>query len=127
MTELGEFDDLVGIAAPELHGLLRRLRAQILKLDPAVCEVVRLGDRAATYGLGPKKMSEGYAYLMPQSAWVNLGFYQGAGLPDPGGLLEGTGAKLRHVKVRSMAEADRPAIRALLRAARRERRAALGR
>lgn len=127
MTELGEFDDLVESAAPDLHGLLRHLRTQILKLDPAACEVVRLGDRAATYGLGPKKMSEGYVYIMPQSAWVNLGFYQGAGLPDPGSLLEGTGAKLRHVKVRSMAEADRPAIRALLRAARRERRAALGR
>lgn len=127
MTELGEFDDLLGLAAPELHALMRRLRALILELDPKACEVVRLGDRAATYGLGPKKMSEGYAYIMPQSAWVNLGFYQGAGLPDPARVLAGTGAKLRHVKVRSMAEADRPVIRALLRAARQERRTALGR
>ncbi len=127
MTELGEFDDLLSLAAPELHALMRRLRALILELDPKACEVVRLGDRAATYGLGPKKMSEGYAYIMPQSAWVNLGFYQGAGLPDPARVLAGTGAKLRHVKVRSMAEADRPVIRALLRAARQERRTALGR
>ena len=52
-------------AAPELHALMRRLRALILELDPKACEVVRLGDRAATYGLGPKKMSEGYAYIKP--------------------------------------------------------------
>jgi hypothetical protein len=89
--------------------------------------VVRLGDRAATYGLGPKKMSEGYAYLMPFAAWVNLGFYKGTDLPDPEGLLEGTGSKLRHVKIRSLDAAERPAIRALLAAALEERRIALGR
>ena len=72
-------------------------------------------------------MSEGYCYVLPYQRWINLGFYQGAGLPDPDGLLEGTGARLRHVKVRSVAAADAPAIRALVEAALTERRAALGR
>jgi hypothetical protein len=88
---------------------------------------VRLGDRAATYGLGPKKMSEGYAYILPHTRWVNLGFYKGAELDDPRGLLEGTGAKMRHVKVRSVDEAGKPAVRALIEAALKERQAALGR
>ena len=60
--------------------------------------MVRLGDRAATYGLGPRKMSEGYCYVLPHQRWVNLGFYQGAALPDPGHLLEGRrGAGPRHL------------------------------
>ncbi len=89
-------------------------------------EVVRLGDGAATYGVGPRKMKEGYAYIMPHKNWVNLGFYQGAVLADPAGIMEGTGKKLRHVKVRSVEDAGRPEIRALVVAALAERRQALG-
>ena len=48
-------------------------------------ETVRLGDNAATYGVGPKKMSDGYAYIMPMRGYINLGFYQGAMLADPNG------------------------------------------
>ena len=84
-----------------------------------------MGDRAATYGVGPRKMIEGYAYILPHSAWVNLGFYRGSGLPDPEGLLEGTGARMRHVKIRSLDDAQRPALRSLVAAAYAERRDAL--
>ena len=68
-------------------------------LHPQTVEVARPGDRAVTFGHGPRKMKDGYLYLMPQRAWVNLGFYHGADLPDPAGLLEGTGKALRHVKL----------------------------
>ena len=68
----------------------------------------------ATYGVGPKKMSDGYAYIMPMRGYINLGFYQGAVLEDPERLLQGTGKGLRHVKVRSLAEANRPPVRALV-------------
>jgi hypothetical protein len=74
----------------------------------------RLGDNAASYGVGPKKMTDGYAYIMPMRGYVNLGFYQGAILADPERLLAGTGKGLRHVKIRALAEANRPAVRALL-------------
>ena len=89
--------------------------------------MVRLGDRAATYGVGLKKMSEGYSYILPHKNWVNLGFYMGTSLPDPSGLMEGTGKKLRHVKVRSVEDAERPEIRRLIEEALAERKQALGR
>jgi hypothetical protein len=38
-------------------------------------------------------------------------------LTDPERLLEGTGKGLRHVKIRSLAEANRPSVRALMAAA----------
>lgn len=123
----GTFDQLLQIARPPLRSIMERLREIILDIDPNTCEVVRLGDRAATYGVGPKKMSEGYVYILPQTTWVNLGFYKGADLPDPRGLLEGTGAKMRHVKIRSHDEATPRHVRALIRAAIDERRKALGR
>ena len=126
-TRFGTFDELMEQAAPAMRPIAIRLREVVLAVHPQAVEVVRLGDRAATYGLGPRKMSEGYCYVLPHASWVNLGFYKGAGLPDPAGLLEGTGAQLRHVKVRSLTSAEDGALRDLLQAALSERRAALGR
>jgi hypothetical protein len=126
-ARFGTFEDLMAAAVPEMRPIARRLREIIAEIDPEAVEVVRLGDGAATYGLGPKKMSEGYAYIMPYKQWVNLGFYMGATLPDPAAIMEGTGKKLRHVKVRSVEDAGRPAIRALIEAALAERNQALGR
>ena len=126
-AKIGTFDDLLAATEERLRPILHALRQTIRDIHPEACEVVRLGDRAANYGVGPRKMLDGYAYLMPQRAWVNLGFYQGVGLPDPERLLDGAGAKMRHVKVRSLDDARRPALRALVAAALAERRAAVGR
>ena len=126
-AKFGSFDDLLEITVPGMQPVARRLREIIADIDPDHVEVVRLGDRAATFGVGPKKMSEGYAYILPHSKWVNLGFYQGANLADPDGLLEGTGAKMRHIKVRSLEAAEDPAIRTMVQEALSERKQALGR
>lgn len=124
-AKIGTFDDLLEMTPEALRPVATALRQVILDLHPDACEVVRLGDRAATFGLGPKKMSEGYVYVLPYSRWVNLGFFRGTDLDDPEGLLQGTGARLRHVKVATLDQADTPAVRALIRAARQERTAAL--
>src|SRR6187401_566670 len=113
----GTFDQLLADVEPDLAAIARRLRAIIRAVDVGTVETVRLGDHAATYGVGPKKMTDGYAYIMPMRGYVNLGFYQGAKLTDPKGLMEGTGKGLRHIKVRSLAEADRASVRALVAAA----------
>jgi len=62
-------------------------------------------------------MTEHYAYIAVLGGHVNLGFYHGASLPDPAGLLEGSGKKLRHVKLRSVSGSKSPAVTALLREA----------
>ena len=126
-TRFGTFDELMDITETGVRPVAERLREIILEVDPDTVEVVRLGDRAATYGVGPKKMSEGYAYILPYKNWVNLGFYKGTDLMDPEGLLEGTGKKMRHVKVRSVESAGQPALRALIEEALDERKRATDR
>jgi hypothetical protein len=123
-NSLGTLDDVVADYSAEMRPIVLRLRALILDIDPETTEQPRPGDRALSYGVGPRKMLDGYAYIMAQSTYVNLGFYQGTALPDPAGLLEGTGKKLRHVKVRTAAETDAPALRDLVAAAVAERRTA---
>jgi hypothetical protein len=130
-ARIGSFDDLMSKlppgAAPAVEPVARKLREIIIDDFPDAVEVVRLGDGAASYGVGPKKMSESHVYVMPQAEYVNLGFWHGFGLPDPDGLLQGTGAKMRHIKVRSVEDAARPAVRALVAAALADRRSALER
>ena len=82
-AKIGTFDDLLAATEERLRPILHALRQTIRDIHPEACEVVRLGDRAANYGVGPRKMLDGYAYLMPQRAWVNLGFYQGVACPTP--------------------------------------------
>jgi hypothetical protein len=56
---------------------------------------------------------------------VNVGFFSGAALADPVGLLEGTGKSMRHVKLRPGREPDSAALRALIEAAYRDMKARL--
>ena len=122
----GTFDELLAGVEPDHAAIARRLRAIIREVDKGTVETVRLGDNAATYGVGPKKMTDGYAYIMPMGGYINLGFYQGAVLADSERLLEGTGKGLRHIKIRSLADANRPAVRALVATALARRRRSRG-
>ena len=114
----GTFDELLAGVEPDLAAIARRLRAIIRAVDVSTVETVRLGDNAATYGVGPKKMTDGYASTScPCAATSISASIKGQMLADPERLLEGTGKGLRHVKIRSLAEANRPPVRALVAAA----------
>lgn len=63
-----------------------------------------------------------FAYVNAFKKHVNVGFFNGASLPDPGGMLEGTGKRMRHVKLRPGFEADEGALAALIDAAYRDAR-----
>jgi hypothetical protein len=58
-----------------------------------------------------------FAYVNAFSAHASIGFFHGATLPDPAGLLEGTGKRMRHVKLRPGSETDQAALADLIAAA----------
>lgn len=99
------------------------LRKLILELDPKSVEVIYLGYNSSSFGVGPKKNSEAYAYVMPHTKHVNLGFYFGAALPDPHNLLEGAGKNLRHIKIKTLEMVSDPAVSELISASIAERQA----
>jgi hypothetical protein len=47
-----------------------------------------------------------FAYIKPATAHVSLGFWRGAELEDPEGVLEGDGERMRHVKISSLRAID---------------------
>jgi len=58
-----------------------------------------------------------FGYVNVFKAHVNIGFFFGAQLRDPGGLLLGSGKRMRHVKVTPGEELDSAALSALIDAA----------
>jgi Domain of unknown function (DU1801) len=94
-----------------------RLRAIMVRIDDQSTETASPKEKALYYTLGRGKMTDGYAYIMGHAGHVNLGFFHGVDLPDPENRLEGTGKKLRHVKLRTIDDAGRPCIRDLIEAA----------
>jgi hypothetical protein len=55
-----------------------------------------------------------FAYVNAFRAHVNVGFFRGAEIADPDGLLEGTGKFMRHVKLRPEESIDARALRKLI-------------
>jgi len=51
-----------------------------------------------------------FAYVHAFSSHASVGFFHGNALPDPAGLLEGTGKRMRHVKLRPGANVDEEAL-----------------
>ena len=66
-----------------------------------------------------------FAYVNAFTAHVNVGFFRGAEIADPAGLLEGTGKFMRHVKLKLGHEVDAAALKALIETAYADMRARL--
>jgi hypothetical protein len=120
---MDQVDRFLSSHTPEVRELATRLRALILSEIPGVEEQIDEPAHLLAYGFG-KKYSDVICTLMPYKSHVNLGFYRAVDLPDPAGLLEGTGKLHRHVKIRQLQDVDNPALAALLQAAMQAKRSA---
>jgi hypothetical protein len=122
----GSFDEALSGSSNQVKEIAEGLRKLIIDFYPEVVEVPWPKQKIIGYGVGPKKMSEHFCYIGAHREHVNLGFYYGAELSDPEGLLEGTGKKLRHIKVREVEEVAQPALRHLVQSSIEERKKGLG-
>lgn len=95
----------------ELGALARHWFAVMRACGDEVREVLHDGCPVACLGDVP------FGYVNVFTSHVNVGFYQGAFLADPGRLLQGSGKRMRHVKLRPGTEVDEAALRALIAAA----------
>ena len=121
-----DLDVLLARLAPGVADLVRAADELVRVVDPDVVRVVWPRQGTVGYGVGPAKSTEHYAYLATFARHLNLGFNHGTDL-DHGGLLDGTGTAFRKLAVRSADDLRDPRLEPLLRAARAERLAALGR
>lgn len=102
--------------SPQVRSLVLQARALALDIIPDAVEQVDLPGKLLGYGRAATYAGT-ICVIMPLKAAVNLGFARGVDLPDPEGLLVGTGKRARHVRLTTPADVDRPALRALIEAA----------
>jgi hypothetical protein len=108
-------DVLLADHSPSIRATAERLRELIAEVVPDAQESVDLPDHLLAYGWS-RRMRDLILAVAPHTAHVNLQLADGAQLADPQGIVEGTGKRIRHVKCRSVADVDRPAVRALIEA-----------
>lgn len=99
--------------APEIAATARALRAAIRDAAPEFVEQVDFGNKLIAFGRTMKMRDLTFA-VIPHSAHVNLQLADGVDLPDPDGLIEGTGKRIRHIKVRSVESAGSRTVRAVI-------------
>ena len=96
----GELGDI----AHQWFEVMRKCGDEVRELVHDGCPVACLGD--APFG-----------YVNVFTSHVNVGFFQGAGLPDPARLLQGNGKFMRHVKLKPGTAANAAALKKLIAAA----------
>ena len=94
--------------AGELGAIARRWFAVMRKCGDDVRELLHDGHPTACVG------DAAFAYVDAFKAHVNVGFFRGAELADPKGLLEGTGRVMRHVKLSPELDIDTAALTKLI-------------
>ena len=94
--------------AGELGAIAHQWFEAMRKCGDEVRELLHDGHPVARLGDVP------FGYVDAFTSHVNVGFFQGAALPDPAGLLQGTGRFMRHVKLRPGAAANAAALSRLI-------------
>ena len=104
--------------APEIRELALSTRALVLSECPGASEFLYDAYNAVASGYGfTTRPSECFIHIAVYARWVNLGFHRGSQLPDPHRVLQGKGAWVRHIRIASRADLERPEIRAFVKAA----------
>jgi hypothetical protein len=100
-------DDLFPTTPEAVRAILAQVRRLVREALPEATEIFYHG--ALGYVLTPSGFDM-ILYVAPQNGYANLGFFGGAGVTDPMGLLEGSGKRMRHVKIRTVLAAQNPAL-----------------
>lgn len=109
-TKGKDVDAFVAEIEPGKRALVEALRKFVKKQAPGLKEAIKWGN--VTW-IG----KDNVAWIIVYGDHVDFGFFNGALLKDPKGLLDGTGKKLRHVKVFTNADVREGDLSALVKQA----------
>lgn len=104
-------DPVLDNTKPEVRDLARSVFAELLDRFP---DAVVTADKDGI-GLGRTTGYKGLVFtVLPAARHVTIGFAHGASLPDPAGLLVGSGKVHRHVKIHTEDDLRRPELAELI-------------
>ena len=112
--------------ARQLEAFIARFSPPMARLTRAVLKTMRAGlpgaietiyDKANSLVIGfcpDGRASNVINAIAVYTNWINLYFFEGDSLPDPEGILKGTGTMVRHIRITTAADLNRPAVKALM-------------
>ena len=110
-----ELNRIIAKQPPEMAKLVKALLPKLRHLLPGAVELVYDKRRGMVVGFSPdERASNVINSIGVYSKWINLYFFEGDTLPDPEGLLQGTGNIVRSIRITSAEDLDRPAVKALM-------------
>ncbi len=110
-----EIEDFFDESNVEVSAVARKARRLLLDVRPDLVETLDRGNRIVGYATGPRVIGDLWAGVAPHGRHVNLQLTNGAQIDDPAGPVEGTGKRIRHVKLHSGAAAMTPELHDVLR------------
>lgn len=103
---------------PEITGLALAVRAVVLEHAPEAAELIYDAYNAVASGYSfTGRPGDAFIHIAVYAGWVNLGFNWGSQLKDPHRLLQGSGRRVRHVRILGPSDLKKPGVRALVREA----------
>ena len=115
MKPSAELDAMIARQPPEMQQLTKAVLARLRPRFPGAIEMVY--DKANTLVIGfcpDERPSNAITSMAVYRKWINLYFFEGDAMSDPEGLLQGSGTMVRHIRITSAGELDRPAVKALI-------------
>jgi hypothetical protein len=113
-----ELDRIIARQPPEMARLTKAVLAKMRARFPGATELVYDKKRSLVIGFCPDdRASHVITSIATYTKWLNLYFFEGDNLPDPEGLLQGSGVAVRHIRITDAKDLDRPAVKALMKAA----------
>ncbi len=108
----------LGAFSPEIGRIALRARAFVLEQAPMANEFVSDADDSVAMRYGfTTRPADAFCHVAVHAGWVSLGFDRGCEIPDPEGLLQGGGGRIRHIRFESLDDLRRPFVGRFLRAA----------
>lgn len=106
-------DHIFGKYGDSVASLGYAVRELVLQALPGVTETHDGPANMLAYGYGPG-YRETVCTIIPSKKGIKLGFYKGSELPDPAGVLAGSGKVHKYVEVKSVDDPGAEVITALL-------------
>ncbi len=99
----------------EISSLAQKLRKHIKKETAPTIELVGDSTISLNNGYGfTDKAWDCYCAIIVYSRHINISFPSGASLSDPKELLQGSGKRIRHIKIRKFEDINHPDVQNLL-------------
>ena len=110
-----QLDRFLDAFAPEVAEIARKTLAKLRKRLPHAIELVYDNYNALACGFSPtERASDGIFSVAVYPQHSNFFFLQGAKLPDPDGILQGEGSRVRHLRLESEKTLDRADVKAMM-------------